>query len=184
MRSLRFLLPLFALALMAGANHPKVSIRFHTEANPKSGSSFIVSAKMPDSDQPVTLSKFADIAEDDIVAIYPFPAADGTLGCAFKLDEHGRVSLDSISQQYHGTLLFAFINTRPVAAMMIDRRVSDGILMIPRGVRPEEVALMRKSFPVLGEKKGKSGAKKQPTVSEAAAAAREREIGGLPALGN
>jgi len=184
MRSLRFLLPLLTLALMAAAGHPKVSIRFHTEANPKSGSSFIASAKMPDSGQPVTISKFADISEDDVVAIYPFPAADGTLGCAFKLDEHGRVSLDSISQQYHGTLLFAFINTRPVAAMMIDRRVSDGIITVPRGVLQEEVAVMRKSVTVLGEKKGKPGAKKRPTLSEAAAEAREQEIGGLPTQGH
>ncbi|MEI8234871.1 MAG: hypothetical protein WCH57_09330 [Verrucomicrobiota bacterium] len=170
MRSLRFLLPVLALALMAAASKPKVTIRFHTEANPKSGAQFTVSATMPDSSRQVTLSKFAEISESDIVAIYPFPASDGTIGCALKLDDHGRVVLDSLSQEYHGTLLFGFVNSRPVAAMLIDRRVSDGIVIIPRGLRPEEVALMRKAFPVLGEKKGKQGSKKTEEAMEEAAA--------------
>lgn len=157
MRSLRFLLPLLALALMGAASKPKVTVRFHTEANPVGGEQFTVSAKEPTTNRPITLSKFADISEGDIDAIYPFPASDGTLGCAFKLDNHGRVALQSLSQEYRGALLFAFVNARPVAAMLIDKRISDGIVTIPRGLTLEEVALLRKEFHVLGEKKGKDG---------------------------
>ncbi|MDD5350785.1 MAG: hypothetical protein PHQ12_11295 [Chthoniobacteraceae bacterium] len=166
MRSLRFLLPLLALALMAGTSKPKVTIRFHTEAHSSSGSQFTVSATDPDSSRPITLSKFAEISENDVVAIFPFPASDGTIGCSFRLDNHGRIALDSLSQEYHGTLLFAFVNARPVAAMLIDRRVADGVVTIPRGLRPEEIEAMRKAFPVLGEKKGK-GAKKASAATSA-----------------
>jgi hypothetical protein len=174
MRSLRFVLPLLALALMAGTSKPKVTIRFHTEANPSSGEQFTVSAKEPDTARPLTLSKFAEISEGDIVAMYPFPASDGSIGCAFKLDNHGRIALDSLSQEFHGTLLFSFVNARPVAAMMIDRRVADGIITIPRGLKPEEIALMRKAFPVLGEKKGKGG--KEAKTAQDAAPARKPQM--------
>jgi len=160
MRYSRFFLPLLALALIAAASKPKLTIRFYTEANASSGSGFTMSAQMPDSARKLTLSKIAQISEGDIVAIYPFPVADGTIGCSFKLDLHGKVALDSLSSESHGGLLVGFVNGRAVTAMVIDRRVSDGIITIPSGLTPAEVEMMRKNFPTLGEKKSKKGAAK------------------------
>ena len=153
MRFSRFLLPLLALCFLAAASKPKITIRFHTEANSNSGASFSIAANMPGDSKQISISKIADISENDIVAIYPFPAPDGSIGCAFKLDNHGRLSLNALSQECKGQLLLGFVNGRPVIAMLIDRKVLDGIITIPRGLLPSEIELMKKSFPTLGEKK-------------------------------
>ncbi|MEI6562072.1 MAG: hypothetical protein WCO68_08325 [Verrucomicrobiota bacterium] len=158
MRSTRFLLPLLALAFLAAAHKPKLTIRFHIEANANSGSSFAIAVPMPGSSRTLSISKVADISESDVAAIFPFPAEDGSMGCALKLDNHGQITLASISQEYRGTLLLGFVNGRAVTAMLIDRKVLDGVITIPRGLTPAEIALMKQSFPTLGEKK--SGKKK------------------------
>jgi len=153
MRFSRFLLPLLALIFLAAASKPKLTIRFHTEVNPNSGSSFAVSAPVPGASTPLSLSKVADITESDVAAIFPFPANDGSMGCALKLDTHGRIALDSLSQEYHGALLVGFVNGRAVTAMLIDRRISDGVITIVRGLTPADIALMKKAYPTLGTKK-------------------------------
>lgn len=153
----RFLLPVLALGLIAAAGKPKATVRFHVEVNPNSGEPFVLSTQMPGEGQKVTLSKIPEISENDVVAIYPFPADDGTAGCAFKLDAHGKLALDTVSSQARGARMVGFVNNRPVTAMLIDRRISDGIITITRGLTPEDVLLLRKAFPVLGERKAPKG---------------------------
>jgi len=160
MRFSRFLLPLLALGLMGAASKPKVTIRFHTEANPSSGPEFSISATAPDSSQKVTLSKVAQISESDVLAIFPFPAANGSMGCAFKLDAHGRVALETLSTEFRGGLLFGFVNGRVVTAMLIDRRVGDGVITIPSGLTPQDIEMMKKVFHTLGEKKNQKATPK------------------------
>jgi hypothetical protein len=48
------------------------------------------------------------------------------------------------------------LNGRQVINLVVDRPVTDGIVSIPRGLTPEEVALLRTAFPVMGET-GKKG---------------------------
>jgi len=155
MRFLRFLLPLLAYGFIAAANKPPVSLRFHTEINPNAGEQFALNVPLPDSNRKVTISKVAVISEYDVAAIFPFPAADGTMGCAFKLDAHGRIGIDTLSQESRGSLLVGFLNNRLVSAVEIDRHVTDGVLYVARGLRPEEIAILSKCFPVLGDPKNK-----------------------------
>ena len=164
MRFSRFLPPLLALCFVAAASKPKLMIRFHCEANPNSGSAFAISAPVPGSSNPISLSKVADINESDIVAIFPFAAEDGSLGCSFKLDTHGRIALDMLSQESHGALLVGFVNNRAVTAMLIDRRVSDGVITIARGLTPAEIVMMSKRYPSLGQKKNPQAAPSKITV--------------------
>ncbi|MCX6966515.1 MAG: hypothetical protein NTZ46_01825 [Verrucomicrobia bacterium] len=166
MRFSRLFLPLLALSFLAAASKPKLTIRFHTETNPNSGASFAVKATMPDSST-LTISKIPEITEKDIVAIFPFPSADGSMGCAFRLDNHGRLALTSLSEEYRGSLLIGFVNARPVTAMLIDSRISDGVITIPRGMTPSEIALMKKTFPTLGEKKNTKANPKEPEAADA-----------------
>lgn len=151
MRLFRFLLPLIALSFLAAASKPKLMIRFHAEVNPASGSSFAISAPVPGSSNPISLSKVPEITESDVAAIFPFAAEDGSMGCVFKLDTHGRLSLDSLSTESHGALLVGFVNGRAVTAMLIDRRVSDGVITIARGLTPAEIALMTKAYPTIAQ---------------------------------
>jgi len=154
----RFLLPLLiAPLLMAGAKKPVVTVRFHLKAAGSDAPPFVVPVQVPGAPAPVNIKKIPEISERSIQAIYPFQAADGTMGCAYKLDAHGRIGLDTTSSENKGGVLVAFVNGRLVTAMLIDKRISDGVIMIPSGLFPPEIDAMKKLYPVIGEtpKKGK-----------------------------
>ena len=149
---MRSFLPLLALIFMAAAGKPPLSIRFHTTADAREGEPFVMSIKVPNAPGEVTIHKVPEISEQDVTAVYPFGAPDGTLGCAFKLDTHGSIGLDTMSVEKRGSVVLAMINGRVVTAMKIDRRVSDGIITISSGLTEQEVAMLQSRFRTMGQK--------------------------------
>jgi hypothetical protein len=151
---LRWLLPLVMLPFLAASKKaPDVTVRFHSEANPRDTDTFAVQVMLSNPPRQAFISKIPDISEKDIQAIYPFPAPDGSMGCAFKLDEHGRIALDSLSIEKRGQSVVATMNGRQVVDMQIDRRVSDGVITIQRGLTQEDIAALQKKFRIVGEAK-------------------------------
>lgn len=149
----RHLLVLFALLFLGAAKKPQVTVRFHTLANPRDGASFAMPVTLSNPPRTVYIKKVPELSERDVAAIYPFPAPDGTMGCAFKLDSHGAIGLDTLSIESRGSVLVCVVSHRVVTAMLIDRRVSDGIISIPSGLAKEEIALLQKQFRTLGAPK-------------------------------
>ena len=82
-----------------------------------------------------------------------YPAANGTYGALLQLDEHGRVVLDTLSVERRGSLLFVFINGRPITELEIDKRVSDGKIYIPSGLTSADIELMKKDWRLIGQRK-------------------------------
>jgi len=149
---IRILLPLLALAFIAGASKPKTTVRFHVQRSAPGGSeSFTLSAQGPGGS--LSIDKVPVLTEKDIVTIVPFNGDDGTRGCYFKLDNHGRLALGSLSAESRGSVLLCFINGRPITALLIDKRVDDGIISIPRGILENEMELLLQTFPLPGQKK-------------------------------
>jgi hypothetical protein len=150
------LIPLLALSLVGFAKkEPKATVRFHTQANSADTAAFSVKVNLQDPPREVFIQKIPFISENDVAAIYPFAAPDGTLGCAFKLDQHGTLELDTQSIMRKGSVIVAFVNGRQICDLLIDKRVSDGVLFIPRGLNAQEIASLQKRFPTLGATKDK-----------------------------
>jgi hypothetical protein len=151
---IRFLLiPLLGLCCLGmGKKTPGLSVRFYTQTSQNDSDSFAVPVTLLNGQQ-TYIDQIASISEHDILAIYPFPVADGSGGCAFKLDDHGTIGLDTLSVAKRGTLLIATIDGRQVADILIDQRVSDGIVTIPGGITTDEMKELLHKYPVLGGKK-------------------------------
>jgi len=148
----RLLLPLFALLLVAAAKKPpEMAVRFHLQANPQDGSSFIMPLPVHNGAGPAYIKKVPEINEQQIEAIFPFTAADGTLGCTLKLNASGRFALDALSVEERGRVLVCFVGTRLVTAILIDKRVDDGILTIPAGLAPGEVTQLEAKYRIIGQ---------------------------------
>lgn len=94
-RSLLVLL-LGLCCLGMGKPQPAFSIRFYTQSAQGDTDSFSVPVTLLNG-QRVYIDQIASISERDIMAVYPFPVADGSGGVALKLDDHGTMSLDSLS---------------------------------------------------------------------------------------
>jgi len=152
------LLPILLLGLCCmgiGRKKLDLSVRFYTQAAQSDSESFAVPVTLLNGQQ-TYVDVIAAISEHDIVAIYPFPVADGSGGCSFKLDDHGTIALDTLSMQKRGTILIGTINGRQISDVLIDQRVADGIVTIPNGINTDEMKALLKKYPVLG-----GGGKKQ-----------------------
>lgn len=148
------------------AKKEKVTVRFHAEANPRDGDSFAMKIRLNNLRRDAYMSRVPEFSERNIVAIFPFKAADNSWGCAFQFDVQGRIRLETMSNQARGSALVVFVGTKSgqhqVVDMIIDTTVSDGIITIPRGLTELEVAVLRQQFPIMGaEKKGKKPPKKE-----------------------
>lgn len=142
------------LALSEGvAKQRHCTFRLHAQANPKDTDVFATSVRARVSGKDVAIEKISRISENDVIAFYPYPAATGTYGALFQLDEHGRVALDALSIERRGSLLFVFINGRPITELEIDKRVSDGKIYIPSGLTSTDIELMKKDWRLIGQRK-------------------------------
>jgi hypothetical protein len=176
MRFLRLLLPALAICFLAmGEKKNQLSVRFFAEANSRDGSAFSTPYKASNPPRDIYLQKIPTIHEGQIKEIFPFRASDGTWGCAFKLDNDGRINLEVVSTDSRGNALVGFIGTahgnHAAVEMIIDKTVRDGIITIPRGLTDMEMALLGKQFKRFGgeeppklqqEKRGLFGKKKDP----------------------
>lgn len=155
----RFALILLAASSLGMSSKPKVTVRFHSEANRNDTSSFSTPVKLAYAQREAHLNRVPEISERNIVAIFPWKTEDGTWGCAFKLNGSGRIRLETISSDNRGAAIVAFIGTKKgmhqVIDMVIDRPISDGIVSIPRGITDIEMLVLKGQFKVLGEEKEK-----------------------------
>src|SRR5437763_10904778 len=143
------ILALFAASATGKDRH--CTFRVHAEANPNDTATFSTSVRAMFSGKTVSIERTPRLSERDVIAFYPYPAADGNYGALFQLDEHGRIALDALSVERKGSLLFVFINGRPITELEIDKRVSDGKIYVPSGITSADVELMKKDWRLIGQ---------------------------------
>ena len=127
--------------------------RVHVEANANDTASFSTSIPALFSGKRVAIERIPRISEQDVVAIYPYAAKDGTFGALFQLDEHGRIALDALSIEKRGQLLFVLVNGRAVAELQVDQRVSDGRVYVASGLTKADIDSLKKCWRLIGAKK-------------------------------
>jgi hypothetical protein len=154
MKSLIFSAALVSIAFSsAAAKNRHCMLRVHVEANARDTAVFASSVRAQFSGKEIAIEKVPRISERDVVAFYPYTAGQGNYGVIFQLDDHGRIALDALSVEHRGGLLFVFVNGRSVTQLQIDKRVSDGRIYIASGLSAADIDLMKKDWPVLGQRK-------------------------------
>src|SRR5687767_13402755 len=88
-----------------------ITVRFHAEANAHDTEKFAAPVPFKNPPRQGFIERVSVISERQIKAIYPFEAPDGSWGCAFMLDNRGRLALEVVSTQRRGSSLVAFIAT-------------------------------------------------------------------------
>jgi hypothetical protein len=167
-----FLFLLLPLAsVFAGATSPgsDVQVRLHAEGLEQEGETFVVPVTLTNPPKQTFLRKVPIVTERDIVAFYPFAANDGSIGCYFKLDADGGHKLHQHTVEKLDTLVVAMINGRVACAMMVEKQIKDGILFIPSGFSPMEIAKLQTKFPIVGKEKEFEAQKKKALAALAEA---------------
>ena len=144
---------LFALLAPALAKERHCALRVHAQANARDGSVFSSTIRSQFSGKNVVIEKTPSLSERDVVAFRPYPAPDGSYGVLLQFDDHGKIALDALSIERRGSYLFIFVNGRALTELQVDRRVSDGKIYLPSGMSAADIELMRKDWPLIGERK-------------------------------
>jgi hypothetical protein len=153
MRSIFASLILASFAVSVLGKDAHCVFRVHVEANANDTASFSTSVPALLSGKRVAIERIPRISEQDVIAIYPYAAKDGTYGALFQLDEHGRIALDALSIEKRGQLLFVLVNGRAVAELQVDQRVSDGRVYIASGLTKADIDSLKKCWRLIGAKK-------------------------------
>jgi len=140
----------FAATVEAGTRH--CIFRVHVAANANDTDSFAQPVHSR-TGHDVFVEKTPWLTEREVKAFYPYRAADGSYAALLVLDDHGRTILDTMSVERRGSLLFVFINGRPLTELQVDRRVSDGKIYLPSGLTADDIKLMNKDWKLLGHPK-------------------------------
>jgi hypothetical protein len=140
-----------ALALLTGAaKKPDFTVRFHVETQAQDTERFAMPITLKDPPRSLFVERTPSISERHIAGVYPFQADDGSFGCVFRMDPDGRIALESLTTTHRGRTLVGFVGTKKgshqVTDMIIDKPVRDGIITIPRGLTPAEVAMLKKDY--------------------------------------
>lgn len=142
---------LAAPAEAAAKKNSRVSLGIHAQASPTDGDAFVFPITYGNPPQQLKLQKMPLITERDIVAFYPFPAADGTYGAYFQLGQHGSKVIQQFTMAHKGEVVVCTSNGRYVISLMITNPIHDGIITIPQGFSPVEIKAMETSFDLIGQ---------------------------------
>lgn len=151
MKSVLRLLPVVcALACLGMSKKPAVTVRFYAEANARDTDAFSKPITLHNPERAAYIEKVPSISEQSIKAMFPFQVTDGSWGACFKLDNKGRIDLEVLSTERKGSSLVIFVVTpkgiHQVVDVVIDRKVRDGVITIPRGLTDLEVAALSKEY--------------------------------------
>ncbi len=146
---------LISLSSVVAADKNLVTIRLHTEGKQQSGDSFVAEIQLFNPQKKIYIEKVPIISEKDIVSFYPFPAQDGSgsIGAYFRLDADGTNKLEQHTASSREALDVVLINGRVGPAMQVDKKITDGLLMVPAGFTPLEIAQLQTKFPIFGKEK-------------------------------
>lgn len=152
-----------SLPMFAGQKKSEypVSVRIHAEARSGDGDSFGSEITLARPAKTITISKIPIVSERDFVAFFPFQAPDGSFGAYFKVDAHGTNKLEVHTTEYRDTLVVALVNGRVASAMNVDRKITDGIVLVPAGFQPDEIIRLQTKIPVIGNEKDFAAQKKK-----------------------
>lgn len=160
-RMSRLLQTLLLLLLLFGFTHsaPAFSrksactVRFHVEVdgNASASNPFARAVRVLSPPRQIWVESSAGLSERQIDAVYTFPTADGSWGALFRLDNSGRKILTQLSSANRGRSFVVFIGNHKTGRqlpedLLIDERIHDGMLPIPKGLSYAEAVLLQRNF--------------------------------------
>jgi hypothetical protein len=150
-------------ALAGGKKAPPLTIRIHCEGTATDGPSFVTGLDLADGRR-ISIRKVPAVNERDIKAFHAFPGNDGLAGAYFRLDAHGANKLQQLTIEDKGRTAVVLVNGRVASAMKITGSVNDGILYVPGGLLPQEIAALENRFPMIGRESEFGNKKRQTKV--------------------
>jgi preprotein translocase subunit SecD len=123
---------LVSLALTGCALFPKrdkTTVRIHEQVSSALPAERTLIAVIPQADLKLAVAPYAILSEKDVLSAELYDTAGGQ-AILLRFDSHGSIVLDEATTRSRGQYLVAFLNTRPVAAWLVNQRILNGQLLI------------------------------------------------------
>lgn len=137
-----------ALPASAGAKRGKATVSFHMQTvstdNPKMIFPHVSNGRTR------YFLRMPEISTKDVAAFSPFPSDLGDYGLVFKLKPNSAQRLAAVTNANQGQWMAAQVNGRPVDGVLIDKPVTDGVLVVWSGLTMADVEIFDKAFPRIG----------------------------------
>ena len=139
-----------ATVMAGGRKPPPVTVTFHLQANPGEGEKLVF--PFTTAGKEVFYRRSPAFSERDIIAFQSFPADDkNSYGLILQLNSVAKGRLASLSGANSGKFLLAMVNGSVRDAVLIDRSVEDGLLIIWQRIGLAEVRAADGLMPRIGE---------------------------------
>jgi len=140
MQTYKKLVPALAAALLAvgcASHPPEVTLRLHEEANSSLPEDDMRMVAVPKTGLKIPLNPYATISETDVdKATLEQTPGGATIRLLF--DPNGAMTFDEMTTRCRGQYIVTFLNGRPVAAWLVDRRVTNGQFVVEGDFTDEE----------------------------------------------
>ncbi len=137
-----------------GKKENKAAVSFHLETEASDNPKMIFGQLA--NGQTRYFRRLPEFSMKDIVSFSPFPSLVGQeYGVMFKLKESAANRLAAITNANQGRWMIAQLNGRVVDGVMIDKQVSDGFIVIWKGVTQGDLAILDEEMPRIGADKKK-----------------------------
>jgi len=123
-------------------------VTFHLEGDQTDNPKFITPVKLGKDHRQYFFSKIPCFTDKDIAWFYPFTSRDGaSFGVAFRLKDHAAIELKAITLTNQGKLLGLRCSDAQLQAVLIDRPLDDGTVVVWEGLQQRHLEEFGKRFP-------------------------------------
>jgi preprotein translocase subunit SecD len=121
------------LALSCGCawfrSSPAVTVRFHEQVSTALPASRVRMVDVPSTRQRIAVDPFPQLTEKDIVEAR-LETTPGGPAVRLRFDLHGANTLAELTTRMRGQYVVVLVDDRPVAAVLVDQRVTNGEFLL------------------------------------------------------
>lgn len=139
-----------AVSQAGGKKQSPVTVSFHLQGDPGEGQKMVF--PFTTAGREIYFRKHPEFSAQDVVAFQSFPSEDpASYGLILQLNKVARQRLSAMSASNSGKFLLAMVNGTVRDAVLIDRQVDDGLLVIWQRIGAAEVRAADMLMPRIGE---------------------------------
>jgi hypothetical protein len=136
----------------AGGDKKNAQVSFHVETDVSDNPKMIFPYELQGKER--YFRRIPELSTSDFVAFSPFPADDqASYGALIQLKGSAGKRLNAVSTANQGKWFVCQAFGRLVDGVLIDQPVSDGVVIIWKGLTLEEIRELDKTMPRIGDKK-------------------------------
>jgi preprotein translocase subunit SecD len=135
---MQFYKPMFwLLLLLCGCAAPPVALRFHEQVSDTLPEAHMRTVDVPETQLRISIDPFPQLNEKD-VAEAVLEATPGGPAIRLKFDAHGANKLNEMTTRMRGRYLVVLYEDKPVAAVLVDKRITNGEFLLETDLSDEE----------------------------------------------